>query len=107
MGFVKSIGKGLLYVISFPIIIIGVALYCVVGLFIYLFQLGKLIFLFFTGRKLSNELEEDVKAQAIINKDKEETEDSQLSLYPSDSVLYEDNGYSSPVFKESEENKDE
>ena len=107
MGFLKTVGKGLLYVLAFPAIVIGVSLYSVLGIFIFLFQCGKLIFLFFSGRNLSNELEEDIKVKAILEQKKSNgIEDSDLSLYPSDSEMYEDNGYKSPLIKDDKEEKE-
>ena len=108
MAILKTVGKGLLYVLAFPAIIIGVALYSVLGIFIFLFQCGKLIFLFFSGRNLSNELEEDIQVKAIQEQNKAKgIEDSDLSLYPSDSEMYEDNGYKSPLIKDKEEEDDD
>ncbi len=49
-GFFKNIGKGILYVIGFPFIIAGIALTAVFGIFVFLYQLIKIIILFFQGR---------------------------------------------------------
>ena len=91
-NFFKSFGKGLLYVVLFPFILVGIVLYAVFGLFVFIFQLFKLIYLFFTGRTLNSDLEEDIAAKAILEKannpEKEEVKNDQLSLYPSDSPIY-------------------
>ena len=116
-NFFKGFGKGLLYVLLFPFIIVGIVLYAVFGLFVFVFQFFKLIYLFFTGRTLFSDLEEDIAAKAILEKAqnpnpepaKEEVGNDQLSLYPSDSPMYTSN-YSSPfdtkreVEKEVEDN---
>lgn len=102
-NFFKGFGKGLLYVLLFPFIIVGIVLYAVFGLFVFVFQFFKLIYLFFTGRTLFSDLEEDIAAKAILEKTqnpnpepvKEESGNDQLSLYPSDSPMYTSN-YSSP-----------
>ena len=104
-NFFKSFGKGLLYVVLFPFILVGIVLYAVFGLFVFIFQFFKLIYLFFTGRTLNSDLEEDIAAKAILEKpenpEKEETKNDQLSLYPSDSPMYTTD-YKSPF-----ESKDE
>ena len=103
----KSFAKGLLYVVFFPFCLIAIALYAVFGIFVFLFQFIRLVFLFFTGRNLFNDLPEDIEARKIIdaNKPKEE-EESPLSLYPSDSAVY-GSGYVSPTFEDNEEIKEE
>ena len=95
-SFFKNLGKGLLYVLIFPLGLIAIALYAVFGVFVFLFQFIRLIILFFTGRSLNSDLPEDIEAKKIIeaNKPKEE-EESPLSLYPSDSIVY-GSGYVHP-----------
>ena len=110
-NFFKNFGKGILYVFLFPFILVGIALYAVFGLFVFLFQFIKLIFLFFTGRTLNSDLEEDIAAKAILEKEQqpaqpEEEKKDQLSLYPSDSPMYTSN-YSSPFEKEEEKEYEE
>ena len=99
----KSIGKGILYVFIFPLLIVGVAIYAVFGLAVFVFQFVKSIILYFSGRSLSSDLDEDLAAKAILGKlnpdddeDEEEEEEKPLSLYPSDSIVY-GSGYSSPL----------
>ena len=104
-NFFKNFGKGLLYILAFPFILVGLALYCVFGLFVYIFQLFKLVFLFFTGRTLFTDLEEDIRAKTILSKPTEEKEEQpapQLSLYPSDSSIY-DGEYSSNFIRRDED----
>lgn len=108
-NFFKSFGKGLLYVFLFPFIIVGIVLYAVFGLFVFIFQFFKLIYLFFTGRTLNSDFEEDIAAKAILEKaehpEKEEAKNDQLSLYPSDSPMYTAD-YKSP-FEPQEEPEEE
>ena len=97
----------------FPGLLVAIALYAVFGLVVFIFQFFKLIFLFFTGRNLFSDLPEDIELKAIQNKisedeeEKDEEENKQLSLYPSDSIVY-GSGYSSPVVenKSNEEKED-
>lgn len=113
-NFFKGFGRGILYVFLFPFIIVGIVLYAVFGLFVYIFQLFKLIYLFFTGRTLYSDLEEDIAAKAVLEKAqnpnpepapvKEEVKNDQLSLYPSDSQMYTSN-YSSPFDTKKEDEK--
>lgn len=114
VSFFKNFGKGLLYVVLFPFLLVFIALYAVFGLLVFIFQLFKLVFLFFTGRTLFTDLEEDIAAKAILegatSSDKEETktENSQLSLYPSDGSYY-NSDYSSSFNNnaDTEEEKEE
>lgn len=107
-NFFKGFGKGLLYVLLFPFILVGIVLYAVFGLFVFIFQLFKLIYLFFTGRTLYSDLEEDIAAKAALEKEqnpvpeKDVMNNDQLSLYPSDSPIYTSN-YSSPFEVKNEE----
>lgn len=97
----KSIGKGILYFFLFPVIVLAIAIYAVVGLGVFIFQFVKMIILFFSGRNLNSDLDEDIKAKSILGELQvdEEKEESPLSLYPSDSPVY-GSGYSSPLFPE-------
>lgn len=88
----KSILKGILYVLSFPFIISGIVLFAIVALFIFFFQFGKFIYLFFTGRTLFSDLEEDIQAKQILGqlpKDEPEKEiENSYSIYPTEATLY-------------------
>lgn len=116
ISFLKTILKGLTYVLFLPLGLIGISLYAVFGVFVFIYQFGKFIYLFFTGRSFKSELEEDVEARKIIeaNKPKDNSvEGSGMSLYPSDSDMYKEE-YVSPTFPEKsnketpvEENKEE
>ena len=114
-SFFKSFAKGLLYVLLFPFGLIAIALYAVFGVFVFFFQFIRLIILFFTGRNLSSDLPEDIEAKKIIEankpKEEEEVQESPLSLYPSDSIVY-GSGYVNPSLDqdtdtEQEEKKEE
>ena len=104
----KSILKGLLYVLAFPFGLLAIALYAVFGLFVFIFQFFRLIFLFFSGRSFKNDLPEDIESRKIMekNKPKEEGVDPALSLYPSDSIVY-GSGYVSPTLENKAENEEE
>ncbi|MCD8204340.1 MAG: hypothetical protein LUC16_00720 [Coprobacillus sp.] len=69
-NFFKNVGKGILYILFIPAIIVIVAVAAVgaVGVFFYL--LGKSIGLFFTGRNIFQDLPEDTQAKAIIEMNK-------------------------------------
>lgn len=66
----KSFGKGLLYILVLPVLIVILAFYVVFGLAIFIYIGFKAIFLFFTGRDLSM-LPEDLKAKEILEGKKE------------------------------------
>ena len=104
----KNIGKGVGYFFAFPFLLVAIAVYAVFGLIVFFVQFVKLIILFFAGRTLFSDLPEDIELRAKMTKDepqeeqKGEEENKQLSLYPSDSVVYGSN-YSSPLFSEKKE----
>ena len=65
MSVLKSVGKGILYIIGLPfflLILVGVG---IAGIFVLIFMFFKSIILFFTGRSLDDELPEDRKARMI------------------------------------------
>ena len=111
-GFFKGIAKGLLYFLFFPFGLIAIFLYAIFGLFVFIFQFIRLIFLFFTGRTLQSDLPEDIEVKKIIEKNNPNTEEEKeeekpaMSLYPSDSIVY-GSGYLSPAVEESKEEQEE
>ena len=63
VSFFKNFGKGVLYVLVLPFLLVGMALYAVVAFFVFLFLSVKGIILFFTGRSLYEDLPEDIEAK--------------------------------------------
>lgn len=62
----KKCGRGLLYIITLPILLVVLSIYAVIGV-IQFFVVGiKSIWYFFTGRNLFGEFPEDVKAREIL-----------------------------------------
>ena len=55
----KAFGRGIIYVLCFPFFVVALAIFAVIGLFAFLFQLIKSIIFFFTGQKFFPELPED------------------------------------------------
>ena len=55
----KAFGRGILYVILCPFFLVVLALFAVIGLLAFIFQLFKSIIFFFTGQKFFPELPED------------------------------------------------
>lgn len=68
IGLLKMFGKGILYVIGFPFFVLALLLFGVVGIFLFVFQLVKSIFYFFTGRKFFPELPEDKELRLLKEK---------------------------------------
>lgn len=109
MRILKGFLKGLLYVLFFPIGLLGIILYGVFGVFVFIYRFIKLIYLFFTGRNLKNELPEDEEVKKVLeaNKPSEESkEEIQMTLYPSDSEMY-GTDYVSPTFESEKKNIEE
>ena len=63
INFFKNFGKGILYVLVLPFLLVGMALYGVVAFFVFLFLCVKGLVLFFSGRSLYEDLPEDVEAK--------------------------------------------
>ena len=55
----KAFGRGILYILCFPFFLVALAIFAVIGLLAFLFQLIKSIIFFFTGQKFFPELPED------------------------------------------------
>ena len=62
----KKCGRGLLYIITLPILLLILAVYAVIGVIQFFFVGIKSIWYFFTGRNLFGEFPEDVKAREIL-----------------------------------------
>jgi hypothetical protein len=78
INFFKNFGKGILYVLVLPLIIVALAIYGVVALFIFIYLAIKGLVLFFTGRSLYEDLPEDKEAKKRLGI-KTEQEDKPLS----------------------------
>ena len=104
----KTVGKALLYIVAFPFILIVIALAAALSIFLFFYQFVRLIILFFSGRTLFSDLDEDIKAKEILARQSGEEETNEatnndLSLYPSDSIVYNNQQYSSPLVEKQED----
>ena len=63
VSFFKNFAKGVLYVLVLPALIVGLAIYAVVALFVFIYLAIKGLILFFTGRSLFEDLPEDKEAK--------------------------------------------
>ena len=55
----KAFGRGIIYILCFPFFLVALAIFAVIGLIAFIFQLVKSIIFFFTGQKFFPELPED------------------------------------------------
>ena len=62
----KSIGKGLLNIILIPAFLVGLVFSAIAGIGVFAWELIKQLGRFFTGKPLSTDLPEDVKAKEMI-----------------------------------------
>ncbi len=62
----KGIGKGLLNIVLIPAFLVGLAFSAIAGIGIFLLELFKQLGRFFTGKPLSCDLPEDIKAKEMI-----------------------------------------
>ena len=66
LDFLKIFGEGLLFFLGLPFIVVGLVLYGLYLLFVFIFMSIKGIILFFKGKKYSLILEEDLRAEEIL-----------------------------------------
>ena len=66
LDFLKIFGEGLLFFLGLPFILLGLVLYGLYLLFVFIFMSIKGIILFFKGKKYSLILEEDLRAEEIL-----------------------------------------
>lgn len=66
LDFLKIFGEGLLFFLGLPFILVGLVLYGLYLLFVFIFMSIKGIILFFKGKKYSLILEEDLRAEEIL-----------------------------------------
>ena len=62
----KKCGRGLLYIVTLPILLLVLAVYAVIGIVEFFFVGIKSILYFFSGRNLFGEFPEDIKAREIL-----------------------------------------
>ncbi len=63
----KSFGKGLLYLIAFPAILVVLSVLAIVGIVIFIVLGIKGAILFFQGKSLFNDLPEDIEVRRLKN----------------------------------------
>lgn len=66
-SFFKSFGKGVLYILTLPVVLVVLVFYAAIGLVTFLFLMIKSVILFFKGKTIFSELPEDIKAREILN----------------------------------------
>lgn len=66
-SFFKSFGKGVLYILTLPVVLVVLVFYAAIGLVTFLFLMIKSVVLFFKGKTIFSELPEDIKAREILN----------------------------------------
>lgn len=66
LDFLKIFGEGLLFFLGLPFILVGLVLYGLYLLIVFIFMSIKGIILFFKGKKYSLILEEDLRAEEIL-----------------------------------------
>ena len=78
----KAFGRGILYILCFPFFLVTLAIFAVIGLLAFIFQLIKSIFYFFTGQKFFPELPEDKELRLM--KEAEEAKKQQQTFGTTD-----------------------
>lgn len=114
LNFFKNFGKGVLYVLVLPFLLVGMALYGVFALFVFIFLAIKSLILFFTGRSLYEDLPEDKEAKkrlAIANGTyvpEEETREpkTQTATYTQESTPVEKDPFYIPDYLKTDEERE-
>lgn len=86
-SFFKSFGKGVLYILTLPAVLIVLVFYAIIGLITFLFLMIKSVILFFKGKTIFSELPEDIKAREILNPTPKESEEPIEVIEPEDDNL--------------------
>ena len=76
----KLFGKGLLYTLLSPFILLIILLYMIYGLFHFIFLAIKSLVLFFKGKDLNSETAADVKAKQILYNIKPEPAEDEIEI---------------------------
>ena len=79
ISLLKTFGKGILYVIGAPFFVLALALFGVIGLGAFIFQIIKSIIYFFTGQSFFPELPEDKKLRLMQEAARMEAEEAKNS----------------------------
>ena len=74
ISFFKNFARGVLYVLVLPALLVGLALYAVISIFVFIYLGIKGLILFFTGRSLYEDLPEDKEAKKRLGIIKDEPE---------------------------------
>ncbi|MCD8195184.1 MAG: hypothetical protein LUD22_02685 [Coprobacillus sp.] len=69
--FFRSVGRGILYILFVPVIIVIVALGALAGIGVFFYQFFKNMILFFQGKSVLKDLPEDKQARAILDVNKD------------------------------------
>ena len=71
----KKFGMGILYILVLPIFLLALIIFGAYGVIVFILLSIKSIFLFFMGKSLHGELEEDIKARKILHPEPEKKEE--------------------------------
>ena len=98
LKFLKNFGLGLLYILLFPFLLVGVAVFAIYGFFRSILQLFAIVGRFFKGEKIFPPYPEDVKAQEILAKNYglEEKEETPAPQPAQNNVYVQQNYYPNP-----------
>lgn len=66
-AFFKSFGKGILYLLTLPVVLVVLIFYAVIGIIVFLFLMIKSVILFFKGKTIFNDFPEDIRVKEILS----------------------------------------
>ena len=90
LDFLKIFGEGLLFFLGLPFILVGLVLYGLYLLFVFIFMSIKGIVLFFKGKKYSLILEEDLRAEEILKNGLNNGMQAQTQNVSTSNITYHD-----------------
>ncbi len=97
----KAFGRGILYILCFPFFLVALAIFAVIGLLAFIFQLIKSIFYFFTGQKFFPELPEDKELRLM-----KEAEEAKNNPQPQPQPQVNNQGQSGLLYEETYDEDD-
>lgn len=87
LGFLKVFGKGVLYTILLPFILLILVLYTVYCCFLFIYMLIKSLILWIMGNNLFSETKEDIEAKKILLAQQSQEQTSQTNDQYKDALI--------------------
>ena len=98
-NFFKTFLKGLLYLVTLPALIIALAVYLVISIFMFIYLGIKGIVLFFKGENLFGDLPEDIEARKRLTPAGATANEAPIFEAPRQENIYQEPQQDKPIFE--------